>query len=149
MKRKSKISYDKECNLLIRGAYKKQFKKTISDSEINKIWDSYINEHILPSLKKGDIVKLNDILKIWVKATPINKHKRAMALLNKGLMYVGGRIKEANISVDSSEYIYKILLEADSKSLEKKIFFKPHASLSSTVREGIKSGKLITRLQCQ
>lgn len=149
MKGKTKISYDKYSNLMIRRIYKKEFKKTISDSEINKIWDSYINDHILPILKKGDVVSLNGVLKIWVKATPINKHKRAMALLNKGLMYVGGRIKEANISVDSSEYIYKILLESNSEKNKKKTFFKPHTRLSSTVREGIKSGKLITRLKCQ
>lgn len=133
----------------IKKRYKKTFNKKITTLEINKIWSSYIEEEILNNLKLGAIVSLDKQTKIWVKATPITEHKRAMSLLNNGLMYVGGRVKEANISFDSSKYIYKIMLETDRYKDKLQLFFKPHKNLSSVVNEGIKQGKLITRLRCQ
>jgi hypothetical protein len=136
-------------HFLIKKRYKNNFRERITTPEINKIWNSYIEEEILSNLKIGAIVKLDKQTKIWVKATPIIKHKRAMSLLTNGFMYVGGRVKEANMRFDSSKYIYKIMLETDRYKDKLQLFFKPHKNLSNVVSEGIKQGKLITRLQCQ
>lgn len=134
---------------LIKRDFKSKFNKKITTLEINKIWGSYIEEGLISGLKKDGVYKLGGKIKVWVKATPISKHKRAMSLLNKGLMYVGGRVTEAKLNFESSEYIYKIVFESSGFKSKFKLFFKPHQNISNAVRDSIKKGKLITRLQCQ
>lgn len=134
---------------LIKRKFKKEFKKRITTKEINNIWASYIEEEILNGLRVGAIIKLDNNTKIWVKATKPMENKRFVSLLEKGLMYVGGRVTEAKLNFNSSDYIYKILFETKVYKKDKKIFFKPHQDLRNAVKEGIKKGTLITRLQCQ
>jgi hypothetical protein len=134
---------------LIKRDFKRRFKQRITTLDINNIWASYVEEEILNTLRVGGIAKLDDKTKIWVKATKPSDNKRVMALLEKGLMYVGGRVTEAKLNFDSSDYIYKIVLETTRYKKNKQIFFKPHQDLRDAVTEGIKKGKLITRLQCQ
>ena len=143
------IDYLIDLKVAISDNDKKKFKKKITSTQINKVWADYIEEEITKPLSFGAIVNIDKYSKIWVKATPLVEHKRAMSLLEKGLIYNGGRIKEANISFDNSEYIYKVVYE--NKSFDKKIqlYYKPHSNISKAVNEGIKQGKLITRLQCQ
>lgn len=132
----------------IQGEFKKRGLK-ITSPEINKIWTTYIEEEIIKTLEVGGIVYLDSKSKIWVKAKKTVENKRAMALLNKGLMYKNGRIVEANINLNSSEYIYDIVFETTRFKEKTKLYFQPHANLKKAVREGILKGKLITRLQCQ
>lgn len=141
--------YTPRVHASIRRVFKKKFKERISTPEINSIWTSYLEEEIINNLQIGAIVNIDKKTKIWVKAIPVTEHKRAMALLSKGLMYVGKRIKEADISFDSSQYIYKIMLESERFNGGTQLFFKPHKNLSNSVNEGIKKGKLITRTKCQ
>lgn len=136
-------------NYLIKTGFKKKFGSKITAPEINKIWKDYIETHIIPNLEKGIVVKVGLKSKFWVKATPIIKHKKAMSLLSKGLMYNGGRIVAANINLDSSQYIYKIVYENDIKKVTDKIYFEAHSNIKKAVNESIKNGKLLTRFVCQ
>ena len=68
-----------------------------------------------------------------------------MALLSKGLMYKNGRIVEANMDFNTSEYIYDIVFETRRFKEKTKLYFQPHRNLSTAVRQGILKGKLITR----
>ena len=133
----------------VKKNYKKSFKEKITTPEINKIWNDYVEEEIISNLRIGSVVRIDDKTKIWVKATKTTDNKRAMSLLRKGLMYSNGRIVEANLNLDSSEYIYKIVLETERFREKTKLFFKPHKNLSLAVTEGVKNRKLITRFQCQ
>lgn len=133
----------------IKRDYKKKFKEKITTQEINKIWASYVEEEVLNGLKIGKIINLDDKSRIWVKASKPIDNKKLVSLLEKGLMYVGGRVTKANMSFDSSDYIYKIVFETKRYKHTKQIFFKPHQDLRDAVKEGIKKGTLITRLQCQ
>ena len=68
-----------------------------------------------------------------------------MSLRSKGLAYRNGKIVEADINFDTSNYIYKVVYENISFKQDKKIFFKPNVKISKAVNEGIINGKLITR----
>ena len=68
-----------------------------------------------------------------------------MALLQKGLMYSGGRIVPLKINLSTTKYIYDIVFETKNYKHKNKIYFKPHKDLSKAVNEGILQGKLITR----
>src|SRR6478609_892906 len=130
-------------NHLIKTNFRKKFGTKITTPEIQKIWKDYIETYIIPNLAKGIVVKIGNKDKIWVKATPITEHKKAMALLSKGLMYRGGRIVEANINLDSSKYIYKIVYESGYKKLTDKMFFEAHPKIKKAVNESIKKGTLL------
>lgn len=130
----------------IKKIFKKEYKSKISTSEINKIWKDWIDECIVKPLNVGTIVKLDKESKIWVKAIPVHKHKRAMSLRSKGLAYVSGKIREANINFDTSKYIYKVVFETERVNKKVKLFYKPHISIKKSVSDGIVNGKLITRL---
>ena len=121
-------------------------KSSGSKSEINKIWKDWIDECVVKPLNVGTIVKLDKESKIWVKAIPVHKHKRAMSLRSKGLAYVSGKIREANINFDTSKYIYKVVFETERVNKKVKLFYKPHISIKKSVSDGIVNGKLITRL---
>jgi len=129
----------------IKREFKTKYKKRITTPEINKIWNSYIEEEILNNLKVGTVVDLDYGSRIWVKARRRSEDKKAMALLNKGLMYSGGRVVEAKLNMSTTKYIYDIVFETRRYKHKKKIFFKPHADLSKAVSEGVLKGKLITR----
>ncbi len=129
----------------IKREFKTKYKKRITTPEINKIWNSYIEEEILNNLKVGAVVDLDYGSRIWVKARRRSEDKKAMALLNKGLMYSGGRVVEAKLNMSTTQYIYDIVFESRRYKHKKKIFFQPHANLSKAVSEGILKGKLITR----
>lgn len=126
----------------------KEFKRhwlKITSPEINKIWTTYIEEEIIKTLEVGGVVYLDSESRIWVKATKTIEKKNAMALLSKGLMYKNGRIVEANMDLNTSEYIYDIVFETRRFKEKTKLYFQPHRNLSKAVRQGILKGKLITR----
>lgn len=130
----------------IKKKFKRIYKKKISKSEINKIWSDWIDECVVKPLNVGSVVRLDKESKIWVKAIPTHKHKRAMSLRSKGLAYVSGKIREANINFDTSKYIYKVIFETERFNEKIKLFYKPHVNIKRSVSEGIVNGKLITRL---
>jgi hypothetical protein len=130
---------------LIRKRFKERYNRKITTKEVNAIWKTYIEEHIIKQLAVGQIVYLDKDTRIWVKATPITESKVAMSLLKKGLMYKGGRIVEAKINYDTSEYIYDIVLETRQWKHTNKLYFTPHPLIRKAVREGIIKGKLLTR----
>lgn len=129
--------------------FKRYYKKRITGQDIQRIWKDYIQEEIINPLSVGSVVELDDYSTIWVKATPVLEHKKAMSLLKQGLMYKNGTVQEANINFDTSKYIYKIMFENTGMNKEYKLYFKPHRDLSKAVNEGIVNGKLITRFVCQ
>lgn len=129
----------------IKKQFKRVHKKRITSIEINKIWGDYIEEEIIKPLSIGTVVSINKSSTIWVQATPILEHKRAVTLLKKGLMYKDGRIVEANLNFDSSKYIYKVMYENRLYKHDYQLYFKPNPNISKAVSEGIKQGKLITR----
>lgn len=134
---------------LVNEAIKRRFKKymgvEITSTEINKIWNDWIEENIITPLSVGTVVQIDKDSKIWVKATPIYKHKRAMSLLSKGKVYRNGTVVDADINFDSSRYIYKVVYENKKFKGETKLFYKAHKAISKAVNEGIINGKLITR----
>lgn len=130
---------------LIKRDFKRRFKKRITTQDINKIWASYIEEEVLNKIKIGAVSTLDAKSIIWVKARKRSEDKRAMALLNKGLMYSGGRVVKAKLNLSTTEYIYDIVFETKRYKHKKKIFFQPHGDLTKAVSEGILKGKLITR----
>lgn len=130
---------------IIKRKFKKEFNKRITTKEINKIWASYIEEDVIANLKKGVVVDLAHNMRVWVKARKRIEDKRAMALLNKGLMYSGGRVVPLKINLSTTKYIYDIVFEIKNYKHKNKIYFKPHKDLSKAVSEGILTGKLITR----
>lgn len=132
-------------NEALKRRFKKYFGLEISSEEINKIWNDWVEENIITPLSVGTIVHIDKDSKMWVKATPIYKHKRAMALLEKGKMFAGGRVIDANINFDTSKYIYKIIYENNKFKGKTKLLYKPHRAISKAVNEGIINGKLITR----
>ena len=132
---------------LIKIHIKRYYKKRIVGQEIQRIWNDYIQEEIIKGLEVGSVVKLDKHSTIWVKATPFVKHKKAMQLFQKGLMYQGGGIVPLNINLDTSKYIYKIMYENVGMNKEHKYYFEPHRDLKKAVNEGIKKGKLVTRFE--
>ena len=140
----------KEFYTSIKREVKSKHKIKINGLEIAKVWKDYVELHICENLKKGNKVELKKTACLWVKATPLLEHKTAFHMFSKGLMYSQKRIKEAKIKLDSSKYIYKIVLDKlGNKETEYKMYFKPHKLLRNAVSEGIEKGKLITRFQCQ
>ena len=133
-------------NSNIRNSFKKRYKLKVSDRDINKVWSEWVTECISEPLELGIVVNIDSSSKIWVKAIPVNKHKRAMALRDKGLAYVGRRITKANINFDTSKYIYKVVYENTKFKYDTKVFFKPHANISKSVSKGINRGKILNRL---
>lgn len=129
----------------LKKEYKKKFNQKITSLEINKIWSTYVNEEIVKNLELGQVVTIDKKNKIWVKATKTVDNKRVMSLLEKGLMFNGNRIVEANFNLSTSEYIYDIVFESTRLKSKEKIYFQPHINLSKAVKEGILKGKLITR----
>jgi len=129
----------------IKKKLKKKHKIRITEGQINKVWRDWVEEEIIKPLSVGSVVQIDSKSKIWVKATPTYKHKRAMSLRSKGLAYRNGKIVEADINFDTSNYIYKVVYENISFKQDKKIFFKSNVKISKAVNEGIINGKLITR----
>lgn len=124
---------------------KKKHKLKITDGKINRVWKDWIEDQIINPLSVGTIVNIDDNSRIWVKAIPVYKNKRAMSLRSKGLAYRNGKIVEAEINFDTSNYIYKVVYENKCIKSDNKIFFKPHKNISKAVNKGIINGKLITR----
>ncbi len=140
----------KKINKKIKRDFKNKYNQKITTQEINKIWHDYVKMGVLEDLSNGGIVNLFNDMKIWVKAIPIHENKRAMALLNKGLMYVGGRIVEAKLNHYESRFIYKITADINrDKDLCNNIYFAPHRNLKLAFKDGLKRGKIITRTTCQ
>ncbi len=129
----------------IKRRFKKYLGVEITSKEINKIWNDWVEENIITPLSVGTIVQIDKDSTIWVKATPIYKHKRAMALLGKGKMFADGRVIDADINFDTSKYIYKVIYENRKFKGKTQLFYKPHPEISKAVNEGIINGKLITR----
>lgn len=148
MVNKSKIGLsewdNKDLQSRLRKRVKKQTGVRITNTDINKIWNTFIEEEILPTLMINSIYNFGGGVKLWVKATPIMEHKRAVALLRKGLMYRRRKVIDAKINYDSGKYIYKICLDTENKK-GKRIYFKPNEKLKKVVRESINKNKLITR----
>lgn len=144
-KKKRSVWQQDRLNATTRLLFKKKFKQRLNLADMQKIWSDYIEE-ISKDLAKGTVVYLTKNTKIWVKATPTVENKRAMSLLEKGYMYLNGKIVPANINLDTSKYIYDIVLESNLNKECKKIYFQPHKNISKAVREGIISGKLVTRI---
>lgn len=135
---------NKKLQTSIRRSVRKKTKTKIGNREVSKIWQTFINEEIIPSLVINSVYNFGGGVKLWVKATPIMQHKRAVALMKKGLMYRQGRIMEAKLNYDTGKYIYKIYLETKGRE-GKKIFFNAHSSLKKAVTESVNKNKLITR----
>lgn len=129
----------------IKIMYKRRFKQRITSPEINKIWSTYVEEEIINNLVLGQVVNIDSQSRIWVKATKTIENKKVMALLEKGLMFKGGRITEANMNLSTSEYIYDIVFESKRLKSKERLYFEPHRNLTKAVQEGILKGKLITR----
>lgn len=131
--------------------FKKQYKLRINGQEAQRIWNDYIQEEIIKPLSIGAVVNLTPKTTMWVKATPILEHKKAMALFKKGLMYQNGKIVPININFDTSKYIYEIVFESKCMNEDYKLYFKAHPTISKAVYEGVTKGKLITRFEkpCQ
>ena len=129
----------------IKKMYKRRFKQRITTPEINKIWNTYIEEEIINNLALGQVVNIDKKSRVWVKATKTIENKKVMALLEKGLMFKGGRVTEANMNLSTSEYIYDIVFESTRLKSKERLYFEPHRNLSKAVQEGILKGKLITR----
>lgn len=133
----------------IKRSFKRKFGVKITSAEIGKIWSDYVAEDIIKPLSAGAIVKLDrkNKVKMWVKATPITEHKRAMALLKKGLTYSPSHrgVIEANLNLDTSRYIYDIVYENENYKGGFKLYYKPHPTISKAVANNIKQGKIITR----
>lgn len=144
-KKKKSVWQQDRLNATTKRLFKKKFGQKLNLAEMQKIWSDYIGE-ISKDLAKGTVVNLTKNTKIWVKATPMVENKRAMALFEKGLMYFGGKIVPANINLDTSQYIYDVVLESSLHKECKRIYFQPHKNISKAVREGIISGKLVTRI---
>ena len=134
-------------NYAIKMSLKRKFRKQISIRKISKVWEDYMQEEIIKPLSIGIPVKIDKFSSIWVKATPITEHKRAMALFKKGLMYKNRRIVPVNLNFDTSKYIYSIVYENNCAKKERKLFFKPNAKISKAVSEGIKAGKVLIRFE--
>jgi hypothetical protein len=132
---------------IIKQTCKRRYKAKITGREINKIWSDFVDEHINKGLEVGSIVNLKEFAKIWVKATPILEHKVAVSLLKRGKMFKDKMVVDANINLDSSDYIYKIMFEPLKYKGDIKVYFKPNASLKKAVYNGIKERKLITRFE--
>lgn len=130
----------------IKKRFKTKYKKRISINDINKIWKDWVYETIEKPLNVGSVVNIDKKSKIWVKAIPLHKHKRAMSLRNKGLTCLNGKIQEAKVNFDTSKYIYKIVFETDRMGKDIKLFYKAHPKIKKSVNDGIINGKLITRL---
>lgn len=144
-KKKKSVWQQDRLNATTKLLFKKKFKQRLNLADMQKIWSDYVEE-MSKDLAKGTVVNLTKNTKIWVKATPMVEHKKAMALFEKGLMYFGGKIVPANINLDTSKYIYDVVLESNLHRECKRIYFQPHKNISKTVREGIISGKLVTRI---
>lgn len=129
----------------IKKMYKVKFKQRITTPEINKIWNTYVEEEIIKNLELGQVVNIDNQSKMWVKATKTIENKKVMALLEKGLMFKGGRITKANMNLSTSEYIYDIVFESTRLKSKERLYFEPHRDLTKAVQEGILKGKLITR----
>lgn len=129
----------------IKRKLKKKYKIRITEGQINKVWRDWVEESIIKPLGVGGVVEIDTNSTIWVKATPTYKHKRAMSLRSKGLAYRNGKIIEADINFDTSNYIYKVVYENGFFKGNKKLFFKPNVKISKAVNKGIINGKLITR----
>ena len=132
-------------NTMLRKRFKRKFKKKLLVSDISNIWKDYIKEDVLNNISKGIVSDIDNSSRIWVKATRTVDNKRFMSLLSNGLMYRRGRILEADINMNTSEYIYDIVFESKRWKSNVKLFFQPHKDLSKAVRDGILKGKLITR----
>lgn len=144
--KKKSIWQQDRLNATTKRLFKKKYKQRLNLTDMQKIWSDYIDEVVIKGLEKGSVVNLSKNTKIWVKATPTIENKRAMALLEKGLMYFGGKIVPANINLDTSRYIYDVVLESSLNRECNRIYFQPHKNISKAVREGIISGKLVTRI---
>jgi len=131
--------------------FKRYYKVRINGQEAQRIWNDYIQEEIIKPLSVGAVVKLTPRTTMWVKATPILEHKKAMSLFKKGLMFQNGKIFPININFDTSKYIYEVMFESECMNKDYKLYFKPHPTISKAVHEGVTKGKLITRFEkpCQ
>lgn len=148
MVNKSKIGLsewdNKELQTRLKKSARRKTKVKITNRDVNKIWETFIDEEIIPALVINSVYDFGGGVKLWVKATPIMQHKRAVALMKKNLMYRQGRIMPVKINYDTGKYIYKIYLEIKNRE-GKKIFFNAHSNLKKVVTESINKNKLITR----
>jgi hypothetical protein len=134
-----------EMDRQIKRAFKIHYKKKITSAKINKVCRDFIEQYISIPLSKGEIVTINEHV-FMVKSKHIADNKRIMSLLDKGLMYKNGRIVRANLNFDTSSHIEKIVYENKDREQNNKLFFEAHKNIKASVRKGIISGKLVSRL---
>lgn len=112
----------------IKKRFRKTFKKSITSTEIDKIWSDYVDEKVNELLSNGKI-EFTEGFTLEVVGRKILDNKVMVALLSKGLMLRGGRVQKAiMLNKRRPEISYKI--EMKNKNFKDgELYFQAHSEI--------------------
>lgn len=122
---------------LTKKRFRKKFKKSISTTEIKKIWDDFL-EDVIERVLDGECVNIDRHSQIQVIGRPVMDDPRFMSLLMRGrTMRRNGTLKYAELSPMRRDFKYEI---AYTNTLSKKpLYFKAHPKFAKRVHEAIEN----------
>src|SRR6185369_4452835 len=112
-----------------------KYKKTIKLTDLDKVWNSWVEYNIVrPLLKYGSVV-VDDKFSIEIIGKRIENDARALSLLSKGIAVTssGFKINAEVLSRNRPGVLYKIVVT--DKNYKGQLIFEPDRKLKKRVRE--------------
>ena len=118
---------------------RKKFKKTIKLSDVDKVWNDYVEFGILQPLLKYGIVNVDDRMMFRIVGKSIIDRPELAAMFERGVtIRKGGLVTDTtNLNLNRNGIIYKIVL-IDKNHKGGELIFQPHKEFAKKVHYHIK-----------
>ncbi|MFA7287672.1 MAG: hypothetical protein WC055_02230 [Melioribacteraceae bacterium] len=128
---------------------RKKYKKTISLSTLDKVWNDWVEFAIIRPMIKFGRVKVDDKFSMEIVGKKIISDARIVALMSAGVVVSkrGYKIEPKKFGNNRPGLIYKITCE-DKNYKTGQLIFEPDRKLSKRVSEHLKNSQQYYRI-CQ
>lgn len=119
---------------------RKKFKKTIKLSDVDKVWNDYVELGIIQPLIKYGFVNVDDRMSFKIVGKSVVNRPEIAGMFERGVsVRKGGLVTDTtNITLNRSGIIYKIVL-TDTNCKNGELIFKPHKEFAKKVHYHIKN----------
>lgn len=122
---------------LTKKRFKKKFKKTVTATEINKVWKDWVQYHIIDGVIDGDDVKIDKHSSIRIVGTPVLEDGTFKSLILNGRMVNrGGVVTSPKRNIKRKDFKYKIVY-VNKLAKDKALYFKASPKFAKQVHEAL------------
>ena len=123
----------------VKKIMRKRFKKTIKLSDVDKVWNDYVEFGIIQPLLKYGTVNVDDRMMFKIVGKSVVNRPELAAMFERGVsIRKGGLVADTtNINLNRNGIIYKIVL-VDKNHKGGELIFQPHKEFAKKVHYHIK-----------